>query len=71
MSTRKGKKRLRNQPIFYDEIKKVHGISLTDSSWVRLQQLAKQKGLSISEFIERWVRDTQAENPECRISTPP
>jgi len=31
---------------------------LTDSSWNTLKVLAKEKGLSVSEYIEKWVRDT-------------
>ncbi|MFB8787662.1 MAG: hypothetical protein U7123_02120 [Potamolinea sp.] len=58
MSTGKGKKRTRNNPIFYEELKKGHEISLTDSSWNKLKILAKNKGLSVSEFVEQWVRDT-------------
>ncbi|NMG05640.1 hypothetical protein DP117_01705 [Brasilonema sp. UFV-L1] len=58
MSTGKGKKRVKNQPVLYNELKKVHGISLTDSSWNKLKDMAQTEGLSVSEYVERWLRDT-------------
>ncbi|MBO3458726.1 hypothetical protein G7B40_016210 [Aetokthonos hydrillicola Thurmond2011] len=58
MSTGKGKKRIKNQPVLYNELKKIHGISLTDSSWNKLKNISKEKGLSVSEFVEQWLRDT-------------
>ena len=59
MSTGKGKKRVKNQPVLYNELKKVHGISLTDYSWDKLRTMAKKKGLSVSEFVEQWLRETK------------
>ncbi|MBO3460652.1 hypothetical protein G7B40_025890 [Aetokthonos hydrillicola Thurmond2011] len=59
MSTRKGKKGIKNQPMFYDELKKIHGISLTDFSWRKLQKMAESKQLSVSEFVEQWIRETE------------
>ena len=56
MSTGKGKKRMRNQPVFYEEIKKTHGISLTDSSWLGIKEKALINGLSASEYIEQLIR---------------
>jgi hypothetical protein len=56
MSTRKGKKGLRDVPIFYTQKKRKHGICLTDIAWEALNELAHQQGVSVSEFIERWAR---------------
>ncbi len=62
MSTGKGKKRVKNQPVFYEEIKKSHDISLTDSSWSKAKKRALEKGISASEYIERLIRkDSDAE----------
>ncbi|BAY49738.1 hypothetical protein SAMD00079811_73670 [Scytonema sp. HK-05] len=58
MSTGKGIKRIKNNPVFYAELKKGHEISLTDYSWNKLKNLAKKKGLSASEYVEQWLRDT-------------
>ena len=52
----KGQKRLRNVPVFYDEIKKTHGIVLTDTSWKLINEVAQEQGISASELIERWGR---------------
>ncbi len=58
MSTRKGIKGEKNIPIFYDEVKQKHTIVLTPTAWEKLKVLSKNKGLSVSEFIEQLVRDT-------------
>ncbi len=58
MSTGKGVKRTKNNPVFYTELKKGHEIFLTDSSWHKLKNLANKKGLSASEYVEQWLRDT-------------
>ena len=52
-------KRTKNIPVFYDEIKKGHEIFFTDTTWNELKARAKDKKLSVSEYIERWVRGTQ------------
>ncbi len=56
MTTGKGNKRVRNQPVFYDELKTRHNIIITPSSWLKLQKYAKKHGVSVSEFIEQWVK---------------
>ena len=56
MSTRKGKKGVKNSPMFYDEIKKKHGIWLTDSSWLGAKEKALRNSLSASEYIEQLIR---------------
>ena len=58
MSMRKGQKGLKNIPYIYDEVKRTHGISVTDTAWELLRSEAKKKGISISELIEKWIRDT-------------
>ena len=55
MSTRKGKKPLRNIPLFYDEVKQNHNLSFTPKAWTRLQTVAKTAGVSVSELIEQWI----------------
>jgi hypothetical protein len=52
----KGQKRLKNVPVFYDEVKRTHGIKLTDSTWSTLRNVATEQGISISELVERWGR---------------
>jgi macrodomain Ter protein organizer (MatP/YcbG family) len=58
MSTRKGIKGQKNIPIFHEEVKQKHTIVLTPTAWDKLKLLSKNKGLSISEFIEQMARDT-------------
>jgi hypothetical protein len=56
MSMRKGQKRMKNVPVFYDEVKQTHGIKLTDTTWNTLRNVATEQGISISELVERWGR---------------
>ncbi|BAZ26902.1 hypothetical protein NIES4073_78160 [Kalymmatonema gypsitolerans NIES-4073] len=56
MSTGKGIKRTKNNPVFYAELKKGHEIFLTDSSWQKVKQSAKEKAISASEYIEQLIR---------------
>lgn len=58
MSTRKGKKGQKNIPVLYSEIKERHTIVITPTGWEKLHRLAQKKELSISEYIEQWVRKT-------------
>ncbi len=51
-----GKKRIRGEPVHYDELKKVRSIRLTDTAWTNIKIAAKKKGLSMGEFMERWAR---------------
>ncbi len=53
-------KRVRNIPVFYDEVKKGHEILLTDTVWNELKTRAKNKKLSVSEYVERWVRGIES-----------
>lgn len=61
MATGKGQKRVRNSPVFYDEMKKVHELMFTPTAWQKLQNKAKQQGVSVSEMIEIWARSFDAE----------
>ncbi|WP_293068302.1 MULTISPECIES: hypothetical protein [unclassified Moorena] len=47
---------MRGAPDHYDELKKQHGIWLTDTTWKWLQLAAKDSGVSVGEYIESWVR---------------
>lgn len=58
MSTRKGQKGLKNVPFFYDEVKKSHTLAFTPTAWELLQGKAKKQGVSVSEMIEQWIRET-------------
>lgn len=50
MSTGKGKKRIKNTPVLHDEVKKRHGILLTDTAWNLLSKEAQSKNVSISDL---------------------
>jgi hypothetical protein len=53
---RKRKKRTKNTPVLYDEIKKQRGINLTDTAGEILARQAKIEKISVSELIERYAR---------------
>ncbi|MFM7407256.1 MAG: hypothetical protein ACKO3K_11485 [Cuspidothrix sp.] len=61
MSTGKGQKRVKNIPVFYDEMKKRRGINLTDTAWGILARRAKIEKISVSELIERYARNSVTE----------
>jgi hypothetical protein len=56
-SLSKGQKRVKNTPVFYDEMKKRRGINLTDTAWGILARRAKMEKISVSELIERYARN--------------
>ncbi len=56
MSTGKGKKRLRNIPVLYNDLKKKRGVMLTDAAWHSVQDLALKNNISASEYLERLIR---------------
>jgi len=56
MSTAKGKKRVKNTPVLYDEPKKKRGIMLTDTAWHSIQELAVKNNVSASEYLEELIR---------------
>jgi hypothetical protein len=61
-----GQKRLRDLPVFYDELKKPHLFTLTATAWKTIKAVATIQGISASELIERWARTMLEE-----IDTPP
>lgn len=56
MSTGKGKKRIKNTPVLYDEPKKKRGVMLTDTAWHSIQELAVKNDVSASEYLEELIR---------------
>lgn len=48
-----GKKKLRNDPYLWDEVKKSIHISVTPTAVKGLDELAQQRELSRSELVER------------------
>ncbi|MBD2208189.1 hypothetical protein H6G33_25485 [Calothrix sp. FACHB-1219] len=56
MSTGKGKKRVKNTPVLYDEVKKRRGVWLTDTAWHSVQELAVKNDVSASEYLEEIIR---------------
>ena len=56
MSTGKGKKRVKNTPVLYDETKKRRGVWLTDTAWHSVQELAVKNNISASEYLEEMIR---------------
>lgn len=59
MSTRKGQKGQKNIPYLHDEVKTKRTVVLTPTAWEKLKRLSLDKGISVSELIEQWARDTQ------------
>ncbi|MBW4601973.1 MAG: hypothetical protein KME29_20945 [Calothrix sp. FI2-JRJ7] len=56
-------KKIKDVPALYDEMKKGHEIHLTDTVWNELKNRAKDKKLSVSEYVERWVRGVLESEP--------
>ncbi|MFH7025162.1 MAG: hypothetical protein ACHBN1_07110 [Heteroscytonema crispum UTEX LB 1556] len=56
MVTGKGKKRVKNIPVLYDEPKKMRGVYLTDTAWHSVQILAVKEKVSASEYLEELIR---------------
>jgi hypothetical protein len=48
-----GKKKLRNNPYLWDEVKKTIHISVTPTAIAGLDELASVEGMSRSEYVER------------------
>lgn len=51
-----GKKRVKDEPVFYDEVKKDTIVMLTETARQRLKEQADKLGISRSEVIERFAR---------------
>jgi hypothetical protein len=56
------KKKMKNVPVLYDELKTKRTVNLTDTAWSLLKDRATQKGISISEHIEIWARSEGIDN---------
>jgi hypothetical protein len=56
------KKKMKNVPVLYDELKTKRTVNLTDTAWGLLKDRATQKGISISEHIEIWARSESIDN---------
>lgn len=57
MATGKGKKRVKNIPVLYEEAKKKRGVMLTDTAWHSVQEVAAREGISASEYLEKLIRE--------------
>ncbi|MDF5722154.1 MAG: hypothetical protein PUP91_17035 [Rhizonema sp. PD37] len=57
MAIRKGQKRLKNQPVLYEELKKPRTIWLTTESWGQVQESAVRLKISASEYVEQLIRE--------------
>lgn len=51
-----GKKRIKGEPLFYDEVKKDTIFMLTNTARQQLEVRAKELGISRSELVERFAR---------------
>ncbi|MDF5716414.1 MAG: hypothetical protein PUP93_21685 [Rhizonema sp. NSF051] len=56
-----GKKRKRNEPILHDELKTSRHLFLTPTAWEKLKAYAKKQEVSISELVETWARNIEAQ----------
>ncbi|MFB2770156.1 hypothetical protein ACE1AT_12850 [Pelatocladus sp. BLCC-F211] len=56
MATKKGLKRIKNQPVYHDEIKVKRTVFLTPTAWEKIKEEAKNRGISASELVEEWGR---------------
>ncbi|MDF5712991.1 MAG: hypothetical protein PUP93_03675 [Rhizonema sp. NSF051] len=59
MTIGKGKKRVKNQPVLYEELKKCRGIYLTDTAWDFVRLSAIKLEMSASEYVEQLIREQQ------------
>ena len=56
MTTGKGKKRIKNQPVLYDSLKKKKGLWLTTETWELIEESAAKNEVSRSEYVEQLIR---------------
>lgn len=52
------KKRMRGVPVIYDEAKEPRNFSLTPTASALIDKKAKEMGISRSELIEKFARNT-------------
>ena len=60
MKTKKGKKRVKNEPVHYEELKEKHTIHVTPKTWGKVKEFAKKEGVSVSIYIEELIRKQDA-----------
>lgn len=58
----KGKERRRGKPLKYNEKIEKCNLNLTPTAKQVLSNLARQKGISMSEVIERWLRSEHSDS---------
>ena len=61
MAPRIGQKRLKNQPVLHEELKKPRTIWLTTESWEQVQESAVRLKISASEYVEQLIRERHGE----------
>jgi hypothetical protein len=57
MPTGKGKKRIKDQPVLHNGLKKQRSIWLTNESWEKAQEKSVHLGVSTSEYLEILIRN--------------
>ncbi len=57
MSISKWQKRLKNIPVIHDELKRKRTINLTDTSWNKIKAIAVERKTSVSEILEKIIRE--------------
>lgn len=56
MTTGKGKKRIKNQPVLYESLKRKKGLWLTTETWEFIEESAAKNKVSRSEYVEQLIR---------------
>lgn len=56
MTTKKGIKRIKSQPVYHDEIKGKRTVFLTPTAWDNIKKEAASRRISASELVEEWGR---------------
>ena len=55
--SKKQQKRMRGIPVHHNQVKSKHTIWLTPDAWNKAKQLAKIRKTSVSELIEKMIKD--------------
>jgi len=57
MPSEERKKRMKGEPVHWDELKKTRTLTITDTAWSELKKRGDEMGgISRSEVIEKWMR---------------
>lgn len=56
-------KRLKNVPVLHSELKQRHQIVVTPTAWETMKKEAVNRGISVSELIERFARSLIDQKP--------